>query len=183
LEPDKNILSLLVHKAVKGNPLAQSQLYQQFSKAMFNICTRMMGNNSLAEDVLQEAFIIAFNKLNQLKDRLQFGGWLKRIVLNECIRKAKQQIVWQELEEQHNQTAEDETTEWWKTINIEMVHQQIKILPNGCRQIFNLFVFENYSHKAIASLLGISESTSKTQYHRAKKLLKERIGKQIALNG
>ena len=64
-----------------------------------------------------------------------------------------------------------------------MLYQQIKALPEGCRQIFNLYVFEEYAHKEIATLLAISESTSKSQYHRAKQILKEKISKQIALNG
>ncbi len=182
MEPVDNILALLVRKAVKGDSSAQSQLYQQFSKAMFNICTRMTGNYTSAEDILQEAFIIAFKNIKQLKEPLQFGGWLKRIVVNECIRNSKYQIKWQEWDEQFDERAEDETTEWWKTVDIEMVHRQIKILPDGCRQIFHLYVFENYSHKQIANALSISESTSKSQYHRAKQLLKERISKQLALN-
>ena len=183
LEPANNILTLLVQKAVKGNASAQSQLYQQFSKAMFHICIRMTGNSSAAEDILQDAFLLAFKNLHQLKEANQFGGWLKRIVVNECIRQSKQKWQWQDWEEQHDQIPEDQEEAWWKHVNIEMVYQQIKALPDGCREIFNLYVFEDYAHKEIATLLAISESTSKSQYHRAKQILKEKISKQIALNG
>jgi len=183
LEPANNILTLLVQKAIKGDASAQSQLYQQFSKAMFHICSRMTGNSSSAEDILQDAFILAFKNLQQLKEANQFGGWLKRIVVNECIRQSKQKWQWQDWEEQHDQIPEETEEEWWKMVNIEMLYQQIKALPEGCRQIFNLYVFEEYAHKEIATLLAISESTSKSQYHRAKQILKEKISKQIALNG
>lgn len=183
MEPANNILTLLVQKAVKGNASAQAQLYHQFSKAMFHICLRMTDHKNLAEDVLQDAFILAFKNLHQLKEGAQFGGWLKRIVVNECIRQTKQKWDWQEWDESQNQLADDLEEAWWKTVNIEMVYQQIKELPEGCKQVFNLYVFEDYSHKEIAKFLDISESTSKSQYHRARKILKEKINIQMALNG
>ena len=150
---------------------------------MFNICTRMTGNRNNAEDILQDAFIIAFRNLHQLSNALQFGGWLKRIVVNECIRYSKKNFYWNEWEDEiHNETA-DEEPEWWKMISFDIIHREIKGLPDGCRQIFNLFVVEDFSHKDIAAQLGISESTSKSQYHRARQLLKERIMKQIQIHG
>ena len=150
---------------------------------MFNICIRMTSNRSDAEDILQDAFIIAFRNLHQLKDALQFGGWLKRIVVNECIRFSKKTIYWNDWEEEKTQQIADEATEWWKTVDFNIIHQEIKGLPDGCRQVFNLYVLEDYSHKAIAESLGISESTSKSQYHRARQLLKERITKQLQIHG
>ncbi len=183
MEPANNILTLLVQKAVKGNASAQAQLYQQFSKAMFHICLRMTANRNNAEDVLQDSFILAFKNLHQLKEGAQFGGWLKRIVVNECIRQTKKNWQWQDWDEQHAEISDTTEEEWWKLINIEMVYEQIKALPEGCKQIFNLYVFEDYAHKEIAILLSISESTSKSQYHRAKQILKEKISKHIAQNG
>ena len=143
----------------------------------------MTSNRSDAEDILQDAFIIAFRNLHQLKDALQFGGWLKRIVVNECIRFSKKTIYWNDWEEEKTQQIADEATEWWKTVDFNIIHQEIKGLPDGCRQVFNLYVLEDYSHKAIAESLGISESTSKSQYHRARQLLKERITKQLQIHG
>jgi len=172
-----------VQKAVKGDASAQALLYQQFSKAMFHICLRMSKNRNAAEDILQDSFIIAFKNLHQLKEASQFAGWLKRIVVNECIRQTKQNWQWQDWEEEFDQFSNEQETEWWKLVNIEMVYQQIKSLPEGCKQIFNLYVFEDYSHKEIAVMLSISESTSKSQYHRARQLLKEKINQQMAING
>ncbi len=143
----------------------------------------MTGNRNDAEDLLQDAFIIAFKSLHQLKDPVQFGGWLKRIVVNECIRFSKKNVRWNDWEEDKNQHIADEETEWWKTVNFEIIHKEIRGLPEGCRQVFNLYVLEDYSHKAIAENLGITESTSKSQYHRARQLLKERITKQLQIHG
>lgn len=172
-----------MQKAVKGDASAQAKLYQQYSKAMFHICLRMTNNRTTAEDILQDSFILAFKNLHQLKDASQFGGWLKRIVVNECIRQAKQSWQWQDWEDEHDQVSNEQEEEWWKTVNIEMVYQQIRALPEGCKQVFNLYVFEDYSHKEIAAALTISESTSKSQYHRARQILKEKINQQMAING
>jgi RNA polymerase sigma-70 factor (ECF subfamily) len=183
LETPNHILTNLVKKARNGNADAQSSLYQQFSKAMFNICIRMTGNRSNAEDVLQDAFIIAFKSLHQLKEDVFFGGWLRRIVVNECIRYSKKTLYWQDWDEADHEHRTDDAVEWWQEIDMAIIHQHIKELPNGCRQVFNLYVLEDYSHKQIADNLGVSEGTSKSQYSRAKQLLKERITKHIALHG
>jgi RNA polymerase sigma-70 factor (ECF subfamily) len=183
LETQNYILTNLVTKARKGNADAQSSLYQQFCKAMFNICFRMTGNRSDAEDVLQDAFVAAFKNLHQLKEDVQFGGWLRRIVINECIKHSKKSFYWNEWEEVHHEHRTEDPAEWWQQIDMAMVHHQIKNLPDGCRQVFNLYVVEDFSHKQIADNLGISESTSKSQYFRAKQLLKERITKHIQLHG
>ena len=183
MEPATTIQTAVVRKACKGDAEAQAWLYQQYSKSMFNICTRMTGNRSDAEDILQDAFMIAFKNLHQLKEAVQFGGWLKRIVVNECIRYSKKNFYWNEWEDEWNNQLAEEEPEWWKTVSFDIIHREIKGLPDGCRQVFNLFVVEDYSHKAIAEHLGISESTSKSQYHRARQLLKERITRQIQIHG
>ena len=85
----------------------------------------MTSNRSDAEDILQDAFIIAFRNLHQLKDALQFGGWLKRIVVNECIRFSKKTIYWNDWEEEKTQQIADEATEWWKTVDFNIIHQEI----------------------------------------------------------
>jgi RNA polymerase sigma-70 factor (ECF subfamily) len=183
LEQVIDIQTSAVNKACKGDATAQAWLYKQYSKAMFNICTRMTGNLSDAEDLLQDCFVIAFNRLHQLKAAEQFGGWLKRIVVNECIRFSKKQIRWEEWDgNQLNSVANDEA-EWWKTIDFSLIHDAIKSLPDGCRQVFNLYVFENFSHKQIAESMGISESTSKSQYQRARQLLQQRLTKTFQIHG
>lgn len=175
-----NILTDVVLQAGRGSHKAQAALYQQFSKAMFNICMRMAGNRLQAEDMLHDAFMLAFKSIGQLKQPEAVAGWLRRIVVNECIRQTKSRLHWDDWNETHDGIA-DEGGDWWQGINLEMVHREIKSLPDGCRQVFVLYALEDYSHKEIAASLGISESTSKSQYHRSRMLLRERILKQMKL--
>jgi RNA polymerase sigma factor (sigma-70 family) len=184
LENVQHILTDTIQKAKNGNSEALASLYAQYCKAMYNICVRMIGNRVDAEDVLQEAFIIAFKNLHQLKEAMQFGGWLRRIVVNECIRHSKKQFYFNDWDDtEHELKTNDADTDWFTSVDMNLVHQQIKALPDGCRQVFNLYVIENYGHKEIANCLGISESTSKSQYHRARQLLKERITKEMTIYG
>lgn len=176
LEQEVNIQQQVITKAKQGHRDAQEWLYNQFSKAMFNICLRMIGNRNDAEDVLQDVFCIAFKSLHQLKESNHFGGWLKRITVNECIRFSKKQFYWDGWEDERFEHLADEDEEhWWQGINLQAIHSAIKQLPDGCRQVFNLFALEDYTHKDIAQNLGISESTSKSQYYRAKQLLKQKL--------
>lgn len=167
--------TVLIQQAQRGNAVAMEALYKQYSKAMYNVCTRMMGDRNSAEDVLQDSFIVAFKSLQQLKDASQFGGWLKRIVINECIRQGKKKNSWTEWEDDLHDTPDTDEASWWDTVEMAEIHAQIKALPDGCRQVFMLYAIEDYSHKDIAASVEISESTSKSQYHRAKQLLKERL--------
>ena len=150
---------------------------------MFNICIRMTGSQRYAEDVLQDSFIIAFRQMGQLKEPAGFGGWLRRIVVNECIRHSKGSFYWHEWDAEQWEHIPDEPEEWWATVSMEMLQQEIRKLPEGCRQVFVLYVLEDFTHKDIAANLGISESTSKSQYQRARQLLRERITKQVATHG
>jgi RNA polymerase sigma factor (sigma-70 family) len=175
LENVTNILVTVVRKAGRGDEEARAALYNQYSKGMFSICVRMTGNRADAQDVLQEAFIKAFKNLAQIKDENSFGGWLRRIVVNECIRFTKKNQHWQELQEHHDDKADEDGYNWLEGLSFEKIHEEIKKLPACCREIFNLYVTEDYSHKQIAEALGITESTSKSQYHRARQLLKQRL--------
>jgi RNA polymerase sigma factor (sigma-70 family) len=173
----------LVIRAQKGDPLARAGLYQLFSKAMYNICIRMTGNKADAEDVLQDVFVYAFEHIGQVREPAAFGGWLRKIVVADCIRKTKQQFRWNDLDDSHGNMPQDDDEDWWTSVQPEQIHEAIKLLPNGCRQVFVLFVLEELGHRQIAESLGISESTSKSQYQRARQLLKERITRKISING
>ncbi len=183
MQPELNILNDVVRKARLGDRSAAAILYQQFSKAMFNLCIRMTGNREDAEDILQDAFVIAFKKLDQLKSDNLFAGWLKRIVVSECCKLNRKKIKWTELLSSDEPTPGDEDSAWLDVIRSHKMHEAIKALPEGCRQVFNLFAVENYSHKQVAEFLNISESTSKSQYQRARQLLKEHLLKHLTLHG
>lgn len=170
-------------KAGQGDDNARAMLYQQFSHKMFSICIRMTGNRTDAEDLLQESFINAFNSLHQLKEPPLFEPWLRTIVVRQCIRHVKNTFHWQQVKEETAGSPEEESIGWLQGIRFEQIHEAIRNLPAGCREVFNLYVLEDYSHQQIAEALGITVSTSKSQYHRARQLLKERLLKQWAQHG
>jgi RNA polymerase sigma factor (sigma-70 family) len=170
-------------KAGQGDRGAQADLYRDYSTPMYNICIRMTGNPTDAQDLLQDAFIEAFRHLRQLKEPGAFGGWLRRIVINRCIQFSKKHVRWSSLDPDEMTLAADEETEWWLNIPLQQIQDEIKNLPGGCREVFVLFALEDLGHKEIANNLGISESTSKSQYQRGRKLLRERITKKMHLNG
>lgn len=143
----------------------------------------MTGNPADAQDLLQDAFIEAFRNLRQLKQPGAFAGWLRRITINKCIRFSKNHVRWSSLDQVGIAPVEDQGTEWWLNVPFELIQREIKNLPGGCREVFVLYALEDFGHKEIAKNLGISESTSKSQYQRARKLLRERITNKTQLNG
>ncbi len=165
----------LIRLCKRGNTKAQFELYKLYSKAMFNIAVRMTNDVELAEDILQDAFIKAFSDIERLNDERAFGGWLKRIVINRCIDVMRKERFFinnmETVSEQHSEI-KDEIAEDFEP---EMVHSFIKKLPEGARQILILKALEGYKHAEISEQLGISESTVKTQFFRAKQLLGKMI--------
>ena len=143
----------------------------------------MTGNPTDAQDMLQDGFIEAFRHLGQLKRPGAFAGWLRRIMINKCIQFSRNHIRWNSLDREGVDPVAEQETEWWLNIPFQLVQEEIKNLPGGCREVFVLYAVEDFGHKEIAASLGISESTSKSQYQRARKLLREKIIKQMHLNG
>ena len=149
---------------------------------MFNICTRILGDQAAAEDALQEAFISAFSKLHTFEGRASFGAWLKRIVVNKCLSLVNRKKLFLEpLDERITEAEEDSqhiyAGELEQSLNGKRIYEAIKELPKGCRIIFTLYQLEGYDHQEISEILNVSISTSKSQFHRAKKLLQEKLGK------
>jgi len=172
----------LVQLCKKGNKKAQHKLYKMYSKAMYNIAIRMTGDRETAEDILQDAFIKAFTEIEKLIDEKAFGGWLKRIVINRCldeIRKQKNVASFDMLAEKHSEIAEEIN----ENVDVEMVHNMIKRLPEGARQVLVLRALEGYRYAEIAERLDITESTAKTQFFRAKQLLGKMIKSSENENG
>ncbi len=165
----------LVEKCKTGHRSSQYELYTLYVDAMYNIGMRMLGNKEDAEDVVQESFVDAFKNLASFKYDSTFGAWLKRIVINKSINylKAKRiPIVPMDTHEFH--LAAEEVDEM-EAVDIKKVKVGIEQLPLGYKQIINLYLVEGYDHIEIGTVLGISTSTSKSQYHRAKKKLVEII--------
>lgn len=143
---------------------------------MFNVCVRILNNIEEAEDVLQEAFLNAFLKLNSYRGDATFGAWLKRIMVNYSInylKKNRRDIV--EVDERTMEMVDvsHEDTTLPDGMTIDRVREAIQLLPDGYRIVFSLYLLEGYDHQEIAQILNISESASKSQYSRAKKKLRQ----------
>lgn len=168
-----------MRQASQGDPAAQAILYESYARTMFNTCLRMTGNRHDAEDLLQEAFVKAFRGMDKLDDHALFGSWLKKIVVNECLGMLrKRKITWLDIDQAPVVEIADFADDAEAQFTAEELHHSINGLPNGCRQVLVLFLLEDFSHRQIAAALGISESTSKSQYHYAKKLLKDNLYKK-----
>ena len=170
----------LVQQARGGEEQAFHTLYKKYNGAMFNTCWRLMNNREEAEDMLQESFSSAFSSLHLYRSEATFGAWLKRIVINRCLNSLNKKGI--ETQEWNENRAEpiDENSIDESEINLTVarVKEGMKHLSNGYRTVLSLYLLEGYDHTEIAKVLGISESTSKTQYSRAKKKIRELIKAQ-----
>lgn len=165
----------LVDGCRKGDRKMQHELYQRFADRMFAICLRYAQGQQEAEDVLQEAFIKIFDKIEQFRGDASLAGWIKRIVINTALNSQRSKLYMYpmvDVESMYNMADQELTLSAHRYQDLLKLVQE---LPSGCRVIFNLFGIEGYSHKEIATLLEISEGTSKSQYARARQLLQERI--------
>lgn len=174
------------HKSIidackKGDERQKYRLYQMYSKAMFNVCYRMMNNREEAEDMLQEAFTQAFLKLDSFRYESGFGSWLKRIVINTCINaKSKRKVELTYFEEMHkfDKPEIDENNEEEVQLTVAGITKAMEKLPEGGRIIFSLYLLEGYDHGEISQILNITESTSKSQFMRAKRRVVEILKEQ-----
>lgn len=161
----------VVERCKNGDMRCYETLYQQYAKAMFNTSLRIVNNSSDAEDVLQEAFMDAFRSLNDFNYKSTFGAWLKRIVINKSIntlRRRKVDPVDIETTSAGELPNDDSLDEQHIQLKVAEVKKAVALLPNGYRTVLTLYLFEGYDHEEIAEILRISESTVRTQYHRAK---------------
>ncbi|NJN35694.1 MAG: RNA polymerase sigma factor [Saprospiraceae bacterium] len=143
---------------------------------MYNICLRMTGTVENAEDALQNAFVDVFTKMDTFRFESSVGAWIKRIVVNTCINLLKKRrMSFDELNEGlHNALVETaENTLDSELLNVEMIQKVIFQLPEGYRVVFSLYALEGYDHEEIGEILGIGETTSKSQYSRAKAKLRD----------
>lgn len=164
----------LITSCLNGNRLAQFQLYKAYSKPMFNLCIRLLGDIQDAEDALQIAFTHVFLKLKLYRFEATLGAWIKKIVLHTCFNELKKKkIHWVSIDNIEMEESEEDYEE--ETLDFKIVENSLLSLPDGYRIVLSLYLFEGYDHSEIAQILGISESTSKSQYSRARLRLKEII--------
>lgn len=168
----------IIEGCIRNKRRAQNALYQHFAPRMLLLCMRYCRNREEAEDVLQEAFVKIFQKISTFRQSGSLEGWIRRIMINHAINhlKAKKmsfidtdpQILGSILE------AEEHVVEEQLYKPEELLHA-VQELPPGYKVVFNLYVFEGYSHKEIADELNISENTSKSQLSRARTFLRKNL--------
>ena len=165
----------IVSKCQAGEQRAFREVYNRYARAMYNTCFRIVNNHADAEDLLQEGFTQAFRRINSFDGRATFGYWLKRIMINTCISYVrKKKLPMDPLETNQDIMQDDDSTSQFP-YEIEQIHSCIQALPTGYRTVLSLYLLEGYDHKEIAEILEVAESTTRSQYIRARKKLQENL--------
>ncbi|KFF06704.1 RNA polymerase sigma factor [Flavobacterium reichenbachii] len=163
----------IIKLAVENNRQAQQQIYSRFSSKMLSVCRQYIKDIQLAEDVMITAFMKVFTNLNRFEHKGSFEGWIRRIMVNECISylrvQKKVKFVEDEIYVEESFNATD------SQFSIDQIQFLIDALPDGYKMVFNLYAIEGYKHNEIAKILGINEGTSKSQLSHARKMLQTQI--------
>ncbi len=163
----------LIKGCIANDRNAQHELFSRYRDTLFFISLKYCRNAGDAEDNVHDAFIAIFQKIHTYKNKGSFEGWMKRITIFKAIDKYKQQVRTTELDQ--NIPEEKVYLQTEPSLSIEQLLQMVQQLPDQYRLVFNLYQLDGFSHKEIAALLEISENTSKSNYHRAKILLRKKI--------
>jgi RNA polymerase sigma factor (sigma-70 family) len=167
----------LIEQCRRGDRKAFREVYRLYSKSMYNVALRMTGLAHISEDIIQEAFTDAFTSLDKFRNDSTFGAWLKRIVVFKSYdylnsKSAGFEFI-EDMEQFDSPEQEPEFSEEDVALEVQRIKEAVRTLPAGSRSVLTLYLFEGYDHEEIAEIMGISESTSKTQYMRAKQKVKE----------
>ena len=176
-EPYRPMHLELIELCRRGDRKAQFEIYRLYHAAMYNTALRIVGDPDDAEDVMQEAFLKAFAKIRTYRGEVSFGAWLKKIVVNKSLdflRLRKDQLSLDEVGE--IEMMDDDPSDTPDVApRVEEIREAIGKLPEGYRIVLSLILLEGYDHEEVSEILRISNATSRTQYHRAKKKLQELI--------
>lgn len=171
----RNIHQNLINGCKSGDQKAQFQIYKLYFKAMYNTSLRIVGNTMEAEDIMQESFLSAFEKIETYSGTVSFGAWLKKIVINRSLDALnRQKAILEDIDSHHElHSLHDESSDNLDNIDvrIEEVRAAIDNLPDGYRVILSLYLLEGYDHDEISEILSITSSTSRSQLSRAKQKL------------
>lgn len=181
---DTDIHEKLIEACRMGDRKAQFEVYKLYYKSMYNVSFRMLNNSAEAEDVMQECFLSAFQKIESYKGEVSFGAWLRKIVINrslDLLKKKKALISIDAVSEIPDDSSSEEHV-YYEGLNPKLIKESIQSLPEGYRVVLNLYLVEGYDHEEISEILNISNATSRTQYHRAKKRLAETLNELKAVS-
>ena len=166
-------LKKLINKCKQKDRKAQSEIYQLYAGKLFALSLKYSRNYQEAQDNLQNGFITIFNKIEQYNFKGSFEGWLKRIVINTVLHTYRENNVLNLITEEIIDEVEIEVDD--EQVSLDFLLKLIQELPNRYRLVFNLYVLDEYSHREIANMLGISEGTSKSNLSRARVILRDKI--------
>ncbi len=168
----------IIKGCIKGDKKSQYALYNKFKKDVFGLCLRYAKDRAEAEDMMQEGFIKVYTDLYQYRPIGPLGGWIRRVVINSCLRfiRKRKRLVFNEYSDQMSSSLQSDD-DVISDLSAKELVKIIQRLPEGYRLVFNLYVIEGYSHKEIAVQLGISDNTSKSQLSRAKAYLRRELEK------
>ncbi len=170
---------LMLAGCLKNNAASQEALYNRFSPRMLGVCYRFAKNREDAEDMLQEGFIKVFTQMHQYRNEGALEGWIRRIVVHTCINNLKKNKKFSDSIDITHANGVHVREEMIPSImQAKQVVECIRMLPLGYRTVLNLYAIEGFSHKEIGGLLDIEESTSRSQYTRAKAMLEEILVKK-----
>jgi len=166
----------LIDSCIKGDRAAQKMLYDRLAPRMFPLCIRYVGDRALAEDILQDGFITLFTRLKDYKGEGSFEGWARRIFVTTALMDLRKKDALKMSEDlDAARGLKTETVSQVQNIGYKELMELIMTLPPGFRTVFNMYAIEGYSHKEISEILGISETTSRTQLSRARIWLQNKI--------
>lgn len=172
----------ILQGCLKNNPTAQKALYEKFSAKMLSVCYRYGHNREDAEDMLQEGFIKVFAQMHTFQNRGSFEGWVRRIMIHTCINNLKKNKRFNEsVDLIHATTIQVKEESIPSIIQAKQVIECIRLLPIGYRTVLNLYAIEGFAHREIGEMLDIEESTSRSQYTRAKAMLEDILIKKKIL--
>ena len=175
----RKMVEELVERIRQKDQRAMSKLYTMYVKQLSSVCYRYVPDENDAKDVVQSSLVRIFTTLPTIDYQGEevFWGWMKKVVIHEalCYLRERKKLLFMELDETSQQLSNEDEEPQAERLSPEELHKLISELPDGYRTVVNLFVFEGYSHRQIASLLNIKESTSASQLYYAKRLLAKKI--------
>jgi len=158
----------LIKKQLKSDRRVQTDVYNECCKRVYASCLRILNDPHEAEDFMQEAFIQAFERIDSFRGESQLSSWICRIAINKCLDHLKKRKLPLDMDAEVGFNHSAVTENYEENYDVDRIKKAMKELPEGCRIVFSLHLFEDMEHKSIAKKLGIKEASSRAQYARAK---------------
>jgi RNA polymerase sigma factor (sigma-70 family) len=165
----------LIQGCARGDRASQKALYERYCRKMMVVCQRYSRSTQEAEDILQEGFIKIFKAIGEFRAESKLETWITRIMINTALNSQRQKLYLMPMVDVTEISLPEREEVSLSGFHLDELLNMIQTLPDGCRVVFNLFAIEGYGHQEIAEMMQISEGTSKSQYNRAKSLLKAKL--------